>query len=43
VVTTPFGLDADGMIAIPQAHGLGIHVLPEAVAQYREALVELAK
>lgn len=43
VVTAPFGLDSDGMIAIPQAPGLGIHVIPEAVAHYREALVELGK
>lgn len=41
VITERIGLDADGLIQIPQRPGLGITVIPEAVAQYREALIEL--
>ncbi len=41
VVTMPFSLDADGMLKVPQSPGLGVKVIPEAVAQFRENLVEL--
>ncbi len=41
VVTTPFSLDANGLLQVPQLPGLGVTVIPEAVAQYREDLVEL--
>lgn len=34
IVTTPWQLDADGMLAIPDAPGLGIALDPEAVARY---------
>lgn len=41
VVAVPFSLDDNGMLTIPQAPGLGITVLPDAVAHYREELIEL--
>ena len=41
VVATSISLDENGLIQIPQAPGLGITVIPEAVEQYREELIEL--
>ncbi len=41
VVTTPFSLDATGLLQVPQLPGLGVTVIPEAVAQFREDLIEL--
>jgi len=41
VVTTPFGLDEAGLMQIPQAPGLGVTVIPDAVAAYRVDLMEL--
>lgn len=33
---------SDGMIAVPQGPGLGVDVIPEAVAQYRTQLIEVS-
>ena len=41
VVETPFRLGADGMIAIPQAPGLGVRVIPETVDPFRAELIEV--
>jgi D-galactarolactone cycloisomerase len=41
VVERPFALEADGMIGVPEAPGLGIRVIPEAVAEFRTELIEL--
>jgi L-alanine-DL-glutamate epimerase-like enolase superfamily enzyme len=37
IVTGPWRLDADGMLAIPDAPGLGIQLDPDAVARYGDA------
>jgi len=39
VVEKGFGLDERGMVGIPQGPGLGVRVVPEAVAEFREELV----
>ncbi|MFD0662921.1 enolase C-terminal domain-like protein [Thermocatellispora tengchongensis] len=37
ITTEPWRLDADGMLAIPDAPGLGIRLDPEALARYTDA------
>ena len=34
IIETPFGLDADGMLAIPDEPGIGVTLDPEKVARY---------
>jgi L-alanine-DL-glutamate epimerase-like enolase superfamily enzyme len=34
IVTAPFTLDADGMLAIPTGPGLGIEIDPDGLARY---------
>jgi D-galactarolactone cycloisomerase len=42
VVRTPFRVDpSDGCIAVPTGPGLGIEVIPEAVAEYRTELITI--
>jgi len=41
LTTEPFALDADGMLAIPDAPGLGIRLDPEKVARYAPQSAEL--
>ncbi|MEZ4660532.1 MAG: hypothetical protein R2911_23495 [Caldilineaceae bacterium] len=41
VVAAPFGLDEAGLMQIPQAPGLGVTVIPEAVEGFRVELVEV--
>ena len=41
VVETGFRLGPDGTIAIPQTPGLGVRVIPEAVAQFRTQLISI--
>jgi L-alanine-DL-glutamate epimerase-like enolase superfamily enzyme len=36
-----FTLNDEGLIDIPQTPGLGVRVLPEAVAEFRAELVEI--
>ncbi|MBE1584358.1 mandelate racemase/muconate lactonizing enzyme family protein [Nonomuraea angiospora] len=36
ITTSPWRLDSDGMLAIPDAPGLGIHLNPEALARYAD-------
>jgi D-galactarolactone cycloisomerase len=42
VIEHPFELDADGYITVPSAPGLGVRVLPDAVAEFRDELIEIA-
>lgn len=37
IITTPFVLDADGMLPIPTAPGLGIELDPDGIAKYSRA------
>ncbi|MBH5334008.1 mandelate racemase/muconate lactonizing enzyme family protein [Streptomyces pactum] len=37
ITTTPWRLDADGMLAVPDTPGLGIGLDPEALARYADA------
>jgi D-galactarolactone cycloisomerase len=39
VVESGFALNAQGMIEIPQLPGLGVRVIPEAVAEFRQDLI----
>jgi D-galactarolactone cycloisomerase len=39
VVEDPPRLDSDGLVAVPGGPGLGIRVIPEAVARFREELI----
>ena len=41
VVETGFRLGPDGTITIPQTPGLGVRVIPEAVAQFRTQLIQI--
>ena len=41
VVKRSFHLEPDGVISIPQGHGLGIEVVPEAVDSYRSELITI--
>lgn len=41
VVECPFQLDAEGFIGVPSTPGLGVRVLPDAVAGFREELIEI--
>ena len=41
VVKRSFHLESDGVISIPQGHGLGIEVVPEAVDSYRSELITI--
>lgn len=41
VVAAPFSLDEEGVMQIPQLPGIGVTVIPEAVAEYRTELIEL--
>ena len=34
IISTPFELDADGMLPIPTAPGLGIELDPDGIARY---------
>jgi D-galactarolactone cycloisomerase len=42
VVESGFALNAAGLLDIPQTPGLGIRVLPDAVAQFRSELIEVS-
>jgi D-galactarolactone cycloisomerase len=39
IVESGFSLNAQGMIDIPQTPGLGVRVIPEAVAEFRQDLI----
>jgi D-galactarolactone cycloisomerase len=41
VIAEQIGLGADGMVAVPAGPGLGITVIPEAVAEYRAELITI--
>ncbi len=41
VVERGFAPDSDGMIGIPQTPGLGVTVVPDAVAEFRTELIEV--
>ncbi len=41
VVENAFHLDADGTIPIPQSPGIGVRVIPDAVAQFCKQLIEI--
>jgi D-galactarolactone cycloisomerase len=41
VIAERIGLGADGMVAVPEGPGLGVTVLPEAVAEYRVELITI--
>jgi D-galactarolactone cycloisomerase len=41
IVEESFAPDTDGLISIPQRAGLGVKVIPEAVAEFRSELIEV--
>jgi D-galactarolactone cycloisomerase len=41
VVAEPFRIDGEGYLTVPSRPGLGIRVLPEAVAEFRSELITI--